>query len=250
MIDLLLFKWPFPSLHYWMLVFPLGILLGSAAGWFAGYSKKRWNLPAGYSRKIFHFLIFTLAGAIGAGGGFEAVQVFGAAIGVVVGYAVLQGYGSRLFAALARPSDAPYERFYIITPFLMTALGGMASNILFGQFAIIGYIATGWGDAAGEPAGTRWGKHKYRIPALRGLYVCRSIEGSIAVFLASFIGCAIILYGQFVIPAWTILATSFVISLVTTAVEAVSYHSLDNLTIQIAASGTCAFLFHLLNFTS
>lgn len=245
MIDRLILSIPLPSWHQWILYFPLGILLGCLSGWFSGFSKRRWNLPAGYSRKIFHFLIFSLAGVIGAMAGFAAVQVFGAAIGAVVGYAVVRGYESDLFVALARPTDRPYERFYIVMPFLMTALGGMASNLLFGHFALIGYIATGWGDAAGEPAGTRWGKHKYRIPALRGIIVYRSIEGSAAVFLASLLGCAVLLYGYFDCNLVLALSFSFAISLVTVAVEAVSYHSLDNLTIQIAASGICALLFYI-----
>ncbi|MDX9755556.1 MAG: hypothetical protein RBU29_16450 [bacterium] len=190
----------------------------------------------GYSRKIFHFAIFTLAGLLGLVGGFPAVQVFGTAIGVVVVYAVWQGESSKLYQAVARPSDAPYERFYILVPFLMTALGGMVSNLCFGEMALIGYITTGWGDAVGEPAGTRWGKHKYRAPSLRGVITYRSWEGSLAVFLASLVGCVVLLSSTFPAPlGWTLTAATL-LALCTTLVEALTFHSMDNLTIQVATS--------------
>lgn len=237
MTDYILSRWTLPSLNYWIIVLPVGIIIGSLAGWITGYIKEKFNLPVGYTRKIFHFIIFTLAGITGLTGGFMAVQVFGTSIGIVVGYAVLRGYKNKLFNAIARPSDVPYERYYIIMPFLMTAVGGMSSNILFGKFAVIGYITTGWGDAVGEPVGTRWGKHKYRVPTLTGIKSYRSIEGSIAVLIASFIGCIIILYTGFHFPFSVIIITSFITAFTTMLVEAVTFHSLDNFTIQVISSG-------------
>jgi len=128
----------------------------------------------------------------------------------------------------------------------MTALGGMLSNILFGEFAIIGYIATGWGDAVGEPVGTRWGRHRYRVPTLTGIKAYRSIEGSIGVFLATFIGCFLFLSTGFDLLFQVVLLTSLTISMATMFVEAITFHSLDNLTIQVTASGLC---FYVLKYT-
>lgn len=244
-IDLLTSRWTFPSLAQWTLIAPLGIGLGAAAGWLAGYCRVNRRWPVGYTRKVFHFAIFTLAAGIGWLGGFAAVQAFGASIGLVVGYAVLRGNQSEFYAAIARPSDAPYERFYIIVPFCMTALGGMLSNLFFGHFATIGYIAAGWGDAVGEPVGTRWGKHKYRVPALAGIEVYRSLEGSAAVFLASWTGCMFLLFTMFHISLFDGLIVSSGVAIVTTLVEAFTYHSMDNLTIQVAASGLGALVIHL-----
>ena len=121
MIDFLFTRWTFPSSLSMVIDFPCRILFGSIIGWYTGVLKEKYNLSVGYSRKIFHFTIFSLAGIIGVIDGFPAVQVFGAAIGLVVGYAVLRGAGSKLYIAVARPSDAPFERFYIVVPFLMTA---------------------------------------------------------------------------------------------------------------------------------
>ena len=225
-------------MQYWLSIFPSGILIGYLLGAWAGALKVKYNLPVGYSRKIFHFSIFTLATVIGAIGGFPAVQVFGAAMGLVVGYAVLQGEKSNLYLAIARPTDAPYQKYYIIMPFLMTALGGMVSNILFGECALIGYIAAGWGDAVGEPVGTRWGKHKYRVPDLSGLKVYRSIEGSLGVFLASFLGCGILFYTGFHYGGhlYFMIYVAALIAFITAIVEAVTFHSLDNFTIQVITS--------------
>ena len=205
----------------------------------SGYWKEKYRLPVGYSRKVFHFSIFTLAGVVGLVGGFQAVQVFGASIGTVVGYAVLQGNKSRIFKALARPTDAPFERFYIVTPFLMTALGGLLSNLFFAEFAILGYITTGWGDAVGEPVGTRFGKHRYRIPTLTGIKAHHSFEGSAAVFTAALLGCLLFLFTGFDIPLGRVVFTALALALTTTLVEAVSFHGIDNLTIQLATAGVC-----------
>jgi phytol kinase len=237
MIEFILERFAFPSLHCWLTVFPVSIITGIAFGWLSGWLKIKYKMKTGYSRKIFHFLVFTTAGIIGIAGGFEAVQVFGTAIGIVVGYAVLRGYKNKLFNAVARPGDKPYERFYVIVPFLMTALGGIISNIAFGKYAVIGYITTGWGDAVGEPAGTRWGRHKYRIPTFTGIHAYRSIEGSIAVFLAALAGCIIVTFLGFHLPALTVIYTSVITALITMIVEAITFHSVDNLTIQIISTG-------------
>jgi len=38
----------------------------------------------------------------------------------------------------------------------------------------------GWGDAVGEPVGTRFGRHPYRVPSLAGVPATRTLEGSLA----------------------------------------------------------------------
>ena len=121
----------------------------------------------------------------------------------------------------------------------------MISNIFFGKFAVIGYISAGWGDAVGEPVGTRWGKHKYQIPTFTGIKAFRSLEGSFAVFLASLIGCIIFFYFGFDFPFMVLISTSLIISLITMLVEAVTFHSLDNLTIQVISSGVAVFALKL-----
>jgi phytol kinase len=247
MIEFILARWSFPSLYHWLLIFPLSLIAGSVLGWLAGHLKERFRLQTGYSRKIFHFFIFSLAAAAGLLGGFPAAQVYGVAVGLVVIYAVIKGPKSRLYTAMARPTDAPYERYYIIIPLLMTGLGGMASNILFGKLAVIGYITTGWGDAVGEPVGTAWGRHKYRVPTLTGIKCYRSLEGSLAVFIASFTGCIVVLLAGFSLSPAHVMILAFCVSIAAVLVEAFTFHSLDNLTIQICSTGTAVFLTKALN---
>jgi len=237
MIEFISKRLVFPTLECWLIVLPVSTIIAIIFGWLSGYIKIRYKLKTGYTRKIFHFLIFTTAGIIGILGGFQAVQVFGTGVGIIVGYAVLRGYKSMLFNAVARPGDKPYEKFYVIIPFLMTAMGGMISNIAFGKYAIIGYITTGWGDAIGEPAGTRWGKHKYRVPTFTGIRSYRSLEGSIAVLAASFAGCILISLFGFHISVPEIIYISLITAIAAMIVEAVTFHSLDNLTIQVVTSG-------------
>ncbi len=248
MIEFLTNLWTFPTLQEWMIFLPAGLIVGSFFGWLTGYLKDSFTLKAGYSRKIFHLIIFSLAALIGLTAGFQAVQVFGVAIGLVVMWAVVQGEKNPLFRAVVRPTDAPHQKYYIVIPFLMTAAGGMLSNILFGKLAVVGYAVTGWGDAIGEPAGTRWGKHRYRVPTLTGIECTRSLEGSLAVFIASLTGACVVLYFGFHLSVNTALITSLSVAMLSTLVEAITFHSLDNLTLQVAATATALYTLKLLGF--
>ncbi len=94
----------------------------------------------------------------------------------------------------------------------------------------------GWGDAVGEPVGSRWGKHRYRVPSLLGVKATRSLEGSGAVagvsIVVAFLGLYLIGYSG---PAS--LKTAVICGLGGAAVEAISNHGLDNLTMQFTAAG-------------
>lgn len=154
---------------------------------FAGHLKTKIRLRTGYTRKVFHVLIFASAVAVQAFGGFVAVCVFGMMVSVVVGLAVLHGPGDRLYEALAREQDGPYRTYYIVVPYFATLIGGLASNIFFGPLAVVGYLVGGFGDAAGEPVGTRWGRHCYLSSAGSKAMATKTFEGSFAVLAASLV---------------------------------------------------------------
>lgn len=81
---------------------------------------------------------------------------------------------------------------------------------------------------------------------LRAGYPIRSdfvLPGKAAVFLASLSGCLVLLAVGFNVSLPFVFLTSLVLALITTLVEAVSFHSLDNLTIQIATSGASGLIF-------
>lgn len=189
-----------------------------------------------YTRKAFHFTIFTFAAVVQAVWGGPGVVVFGAVVALFVLHAVWRGEGHAVYDTLARPADAPHARLFIIAPLITTAVGGVAANLLFGDLALVGYLVAGWGDAAGEPVGVRWGRHRYRVPSMAGVRATRSAEGSAAVALAgsAAVVLAMVLMGADVRTATRI---AIVAGLAGALVEAVSPHGLDNFTVQLAASG-------------
>lgn len=198
---------------------------------------KRKGIRTPYTRKTFHFVIFSFAGILQYYYGLHAVSLLGGIVFMMVVIAVIAGKKWWFFKALARDTDAPHEKKFIILPLLSTALGGIISNIFFPGTAYIGYFVGGWGDAIGEPVGTKWGKHKYTVPTLFGVRATRSIEGSTAVMLLSSIIATICLtqITSFSLP--TCILYGVICGVAAATVEAISSHGLDNLTIQVCAAG-------------
>ena len=231
-----------PSARVLLTVGPLALAYSIAVGWFSGYLKMRRGMRTPYTRKIFHFLIFTMASVVQLTWQLPGVVVFGTVVSLIVLYSVWRGAGHPLYEALARPSDAPRRSFFVVVPLLTTILGGVVSNLLFPSTAYIGYLVCGSGDAVAEPVGTRWGKHQYHVPSLRGVPAQRSLEGSAAVFLVStavaFLGLLARSGTDPLHAAWTALACG----LGTTLVEAVSAHGIDNFTTQVAGSALAYWL--------
>ncbi len=221
--------WMIPTLG------PLFLGYGALAGWFAGWLRCRRSVRVSYTRKIFHFSIFTVAGLIQIAWGLPAVALFGMVVASLVTYAVWRGDGYPFYEAMARDSDRPRRSLFIMVPLATTAFGGMASNLLFPQFAFVGYLVCGWGDALGEPVGARWGKHDYRVPSLAGIPAHRTLEGSAAVCLGGAVAAAIGL-GLFGLPLAVAVGGGVACGVFGALVEAVSNHGLDNFTIQVAAS--------------
>lgn len=231
--------WPSP--RDVVLFGPPLLLFASLAAAFAGWLRDARGVAAPYTRKVFHFLIFSAAGLLHLAGGLRVVALFGGIVSLLVLYAVWRGDGFAFFEALARPSDAPRRSLFVLVPLLTTAAGGLAANLFFGAAAWVGYLVAGWGDAIAEPVGTRWGRHRYRVLSIGGVPATRSLEGSAAVLvvgsLAAFLGLS--LAGE---PLGTALGVAAACGAAGAAVEAVSNHGLDNLTVQIAAAAAARFL--------
>ena len=230
-----------PDVATTIVVLPLTLLYASAAAVFAGWLRVGRGMRTPYTRKVFHFLILSAATLIHLRWGLPGTVVYGSTVALMVLAAVWRGDGFAFYEALARPSDAPRRSLFILVPLLTTALGGVLANLLFPTWAFIGYAAVAWGDAIGEPVGTRWGRHRYTVPSIAGVSATRSIEGSAAVLLASAAACALA-FGFAGVDGWTALRAAAVVGLVTALVEAVSHHGMDNLTIQVVAAGAAALL--------
>ncbi len=238
------FRQNIPTLPEFLFGFPLFCAYAYAALFCAGWLKARRGVRTGYTRKIFHFLIFTTASLIQASFGLRLLCLFGAATSTVIAYALLRGEGHLLYEAMAREKDAPHRTYFIITPYLATLFGGILSNVLFGEAALAGSLVTGFGDAIGEPVGTRFGRHPYRVPSLFANVVStRTFEGSAAVGLVSFLA---LILACFISPglasnppSWLALAG---IALLCAFAEAISPHGWDNMALQLLPSGLFALL--------
>ena len=216
---------------------PVAILWSCLCLRFAGYLKLGKGWRTGYTRKVFHFLIFTSVVIIQFLWGTPAVCLFGGMCSLVIFFAIRKGAGNILYEAMAREKDEPHRTYYILVPYVATLIGGLAGNILFGEMAVVGYLVTGVGDAIGEPVGVRFGKHTYRVPSLASVKSVRSWEGSLAVFAMS---AAAIAAAIAILPDLHFTSSSFLliplIGLASAGVEAVSPHGWDNATLQIIPS--------------
>ena len=230
-----------PDLKMIVLLGPVLLLYVGIGGAFAGWLRTRKHVRTPYTRKIFHFYVFSMAGILHLITGLPAVILFGSVTSLIVLYAVYRGTNFPFYEALARPSDRPHRTLFIIVPLITTGLGGAVTNLFFTRFAHIGYFVGGWGDAVGEPVGTRWGKHKFKVLSLAGVPATRSLEGSLSIFLVGILVAFLGLYAGG-IPLNKAFYVALACGFVGTIVEAFSSHGLDNLTIQVAAAATAFIL--------
>src|SRR4026208_800371 len=149
-------------------------------------------------------------------------------VSLVVGLAVLRGPKGRQYEAIGREQGGPARTYYIVIPYFATLIGGLTSNILFGPLAVVGYLVGGLGDAAGEPAGTRWGRHYLSTK------VTKTFEGSLAVLTASVIA---LLIAVAITPELHLdlraAITLPLIAVVCTLIEAVAPRGWDNVPMQV-----------------
>ena len=225
-----------PSFKTILLLTPILLIYTWICSWIASILKIKKNIKTAYTRKIFHIMIFSMAGILQIVIGLSGVVLFGVIVVLFVLFAVYRGDGFPFYEALARPKDEPKRSVFIVLPLLTTALGGVLANVLFYPFALVGYFVCGCGDAVGEPIGAKWGKHEYKVPSVFGVKVTRSIEGSVGVlivgFLAAFLTLLFSSYGL-----WISLYVGFACGLGGALVEAMSTHGFDNLSIQVIVSG-------------
>lgn len=224
----------FPSVKALFVGEPAALLWAAACLMLAGFLKTRRHWKTGYTRKVFHFLIFGSVAAIHWIWGTSGVCLFGGMTTLVIAYALFRGPGHFMYEAMAREKDEPRQTHYIVVPYFATLTGGLISNIFFPNTVVFGYLVAGLGDAIAEPVGTRFGKHKYNVPAIRGVRAVRSLEGSGSVLIVSalaLIAC-LALSPQFGLSGRSLLI-AILIAVISTLVEAVSPHGWDNTTMQV-----------------
>lgn len=232
---------PYPEILIYSLVVAVSIL---GSGFLCGSLKRYAQWQTGYTRKLLHFLIFFTAVGLHIWGGMPAVNILGIGMGIFVLYSILVGDGNLFYEAMAREKDIPRRSYFIIAPYLATAVGGLMSNFLFGSNAIMGYVLCGSGDAVAEPVGLRFGKHRYKVLSLKEVRVSeRTVEGSISIFIVSVVLSLLFFNYLYHLPLSYSILSSLLISAVLVFVEAISFHGADNFTLQITASAiTCLFI--------
>lgn len=234
----------FPDLPLMVYAGIPSLMWGTGCLWVAAVLKRDRGWKTGYTRKVFHFFTFFSAAIIQQVWGLPVLCVFGAGVSAVVFAAVLCGEKNPMYEAIARENDAPHRTLYVLVPYLATLLGGLLANILFSGFAAVGYLVAGLGDAIGEPVGTRFGRHRYRVPSLKSVPTERSLEGSAAVFLVS--GIAVFVPGVLLGIAGTVpqlAAGALLIALAASILEAISPHGWDNLFLLVVPSWLASVLF-------
>lgn len=225
----------FPELRQILLFFPLLLIYTIGALELAEQCRQRWNWKVGYTRKLFHFLIFGMAGGMQYWQGIGGVFILGWVVSLVIIYLLIKKDNSRYYSLLARPQDYPYASRYIVYPYVATFLGGVISNFLFVPVAAVaGYLVVGLGDAIGEPVGTKWGKTRYPVFNWGSkVKSYRSVEGSVAVFLVCLLAFALPLYFYGYPITWYKI---IIAALVAAIIEGISPHGWDNLVSQIAGA--------------
>ena len=223
----------------WLAVFPLSFLYVLVVALAAARLKCRYGWKTNYSRKFFHVFVFTAAFGLGLAAPVHRVAAYGAGAGAfILLLSARPGHPwlSPMYDALAREQDEPHRTYHLLAPFAATAVGGLATGILFHGFYQAGYLVAGLGDAAGEPVGVRFGRHRYRVPTLSSVRCFRSLEGSAAVLLVSFAAAALALalHSQHY-AAIEILVGAAGAAFCAALAEAFSPHGWDNLTTQLAA---------------
>ena len=216
----------------------LGGICGLALFLVVGTIAANWQQRGGRvgdTRKVFHLTIFSGAALLRWQGDIGTVSAYGTAVAAGVLFATWQGSRSRIFNALARPSDAPHERLHVLSPLICTAVGGILAHLIAGPQASVAYLVAGWGDAVGEPVGIRWGRHRYRVPTFGQITAERSWEGSFAVCIASTIaaGVGLLFAGK---PAADVVVLSMVLGFAAMVIEAASPHGWDNFTLLVGTA--------------
>lgn len=133
------------------------------------------------------------------------------------------------FAANTRRSDAPYEAIYFWSSWLVSILGMLAIDLLFGNIAVTRTAAliVGIADGVAEPVGRRFGRYFYNFR----FSARRSVEGSSAVFASTLaIMLLAVAHGSHPFASAVLVATA--VSLV----EALSPKGTDNLSIPLVAA--------------
>ncbi|MEH2076993.1 MAG: diacylglycerol/polyprenol kinase family protein [Nostoc sp.] len=108
------------------------------------------------------------------------------------------------------------------------------------QYAALGILIMTWGDGLAALIGQRFGTHKYKIFGTQ-----KSWEGSLTMMLVSYFISSLILVGTQG-NSWQIWPISLMVAFIATALEAVSFLGIDNLTVPLGSAALAFYLSQLI----
>ena len=94
-----------------------------------------------------------------------------------------------------------------------------------------------WGDALAAIAGGRWGRHKHPFAGSM-----KSWEGSLTMFLASWLAVSLALLVFSSLGWWAMLGGALIVALAATVAEAITPWHLDNLTVPLISAAALTLL--------
>lgn len=137
-------------------------------------------------------------------------------------------YKKQLFSAMERDgSQRDLGTVYYALSLLILSLITFKNNDL-SYIGALGILIMGYGDGFAAIIGQNFGKHKFKI-----LNKNKSIEGSLTMFLFSFMVSIIILHIFYPV---NILLFSFILAFLSTILELLSPLGLDNLTVPLGSA--------------
>lgn len=107
------------------------------------------------------------------------------------------------------------------------------------QYTVIGILVMSWGDGMAGLIGRQFGQHPYRV-----LGITKSWEGSLAMAIASYLVCGLVLS---TLTGWSWLpwGVALVVAPFSTALEAISKLGIDNLTVPLGSALLSFYLMQL-----
>ena len=155
------------------------------------------------------------------------------AIFVIINYI---SYKNNIFSAMERASEenSPGTIYYAISLFILSIITFAKNSDPW--IGAAGILTMGYGDGFAAILGQKYGRHKYKF-----LNMNKSIEGSLAMLVFSFLPLLVILI---VIHRLNAIGYAILISVVAMLLEALSPKGTDNLTVPLVVS----FLFYALVF--
>ena len=144
---------------------------------------------------------------------------------VIVNYI---SYKKQVFKAMERDgSKNDLGTVYFALSLLILALITF-KNAEFSYIGALGILIMGYGDGLAAVIGVKYGKHKFKVLGNE-----KSFEGSLAMFVFSFLVSVSLLY---IFNPVNITLFSLIVAIVSTALEAFSPYGLDNLTVPLGTS--------------